>query len=54
MQTFFADITEKRRSTNVACFQNLRPGIKTPKKDEVIILGSPLGQKPQAQHIGKK
>ena len=46
MWNFFpGDITEKRRSTILASFQKLCPGIKTPKKDELIILGSSLGQK---------
>ena len=30
------DITEKRRSTTLASFQKLCPGIKTPKKVELI------------------
>ena len=37
------DIIEKPRSTILASFQKLYSGIKTPKKDELIILGSPLG-----------
>ena len=48
------DITEKRRSTISASFQKLCPGIKTPKKDELIILGSPLGPKSQADLVEKK
>ena len=51
---FPGDITEKRRSTILASFQKLCPGIKTPKKDEFIILGSPLGQKSQADLLEKK
>ena len=45
---FPGDITEKRGSTILASFQKLCPGIKTPKNDELIILGSPLGPKSQA------
>ena len=48
------DITEKRRSTNLASFQKLCPGIKTPKKVELIILGSPHGPKSQADLLEKK
>ena len=51
---FIGDITEKRRSTILASFQKLCPGIKTPKKDELIILGSPLGPKSQADLVEKK
>ena len=51
---FSGDITEKRRSTILASFQNFCPGIKTPKKDELIILGSPLGPKSQADLLEKK
>ena len=51
---FLGDITEKRRSTILASFQKLCPGIKTPKKDELIILGSPLGPKLQADLLEKK
>ena len=51
---FLGDITEKRRSTILASFQKLCPGIKTPKKDELIILGSPLGPKSQADLLEKK
>ena len=55
MRNFFlVDITEKRRSTNLASLQKLCPGIKTPKKDELIILGSPLGPKSQADFLEKK
>ena len=54
-ETFFpGDITEKRRSTILASFQKLCPGIKTPKKDELIILGSPLRPKSQADLLEKK
>ena len=42
------DITEKRRSAVLVSFQKICPGIKTPKKDELIILGSSLGLKSQA------
>ena len=48
------DITEKRRSTILASFQKLCPGIKTPKKDELIVLGSPLGPKSQSILLEKK
>ena len=51
---FLGDITEKRRSTILASFQKLCPGIKTPKKDELIILGSPLGPNSQADLLEKK
>ena len=51
---FPGDITEKRRSTILASFQKLCPGIKTPKKDELIILGSPFGPKSQADLLEKK
>ena len=51
---FPGDITEKRRPTIVASFQKLCPGIKTPKKDELIILASPLGPKSQADLLEKK
>ena len=44
----FSLVTEKRRSTFLASFQNICSMIKTPKKDELIILGSPLGPKSQA------
>ena len=47
------DITEKRRLTIVASFQKLCSGIKTPQKDELIILGSPLGAKSQADLLEK-
>ena len=46
-------ITEKRQSTNLASSQKLYPGIKTPKKDELIILGSSLGPKSQADLLKK-
>ena len=52
--SFLGDITEKRRSTILASFQKLCPGIKTPKIDELIILGSPLGPKSQADLLRKK
>ena len=51
---FLGDITEKPRSTILASFQKLCPEIKTPKKDELIILGSPLGPKSQADLLRKK
>ena len=51
---FPGDITEKRRLTILASFQKLCPGIKTPKKDDLIILGSPLGPKSQADLFEKK
>ena len=54
MICFLGDITEKRRSTILASFQILCLGIKTPTKNELIILGSPLGPKSQADLLGKK
>ena len=51
---FLGDITEKRRSTILASFQKLCPGIKTPKKDELIIHGSLLGPKSQADLLETK
>ena len=51
---FLGDITEKRLLTNLASFQKLCPGIKTPKKDELILLGSPLGPKSPADLLEKK
>ena len=54
MKLFLDDITEKRRSSILASFQKLCPGIKTPKKDELIILGSPLGLKSKADLLEKK
>ena len=55
MRNFFpGDITEKRRSTILASFQNFCPWIKTPKRDELIFLGSPLGPKSQADLLKKK
>ena len=51
---FNCDITEKRRSTILGSFQKLCPGIKTPKKYELIILGSPRGPKSQADFLEKK
>ena len=49
------DITEKRQSTIfLASFQKLCPGFKTRKKDELIILGSSLGPKSQADILEKK
>ena len=54
-ETFFpGDITEKRSSTIFASFQTLCSGIKTPNIDELIILGSPLGPKLQADFLEKK
>ena len=38
----------------LASFQKLCLGIKTPTKDELIILGSPLGTKPQADLLEKE
>ena len=40
--------------TVLASCQNICPGIKTPKIDELIILGSPLGPKPQADLSEKR
>ena len=51
---FLGDITEKRRSTILASFQKLCPGIKTSKKDELILLGWPHGPKSQADILEKK
>ena len=51
---FLGDITEKRRLTILAAFPKLCPVIKTPKKDELVILGSPLGPKSQADLSEKK
>ena len=48
------DITKKQRSTLLASFQKLCPGIKTPKKYELIILGSSLDPKSQADLLEKK
>ena len=54
-KTFFlGDITEKRQLTILAFFRKLYPGIKTPKKDELFFLGSPLGPKSQADLMEKK
>ena len=45
----------KRRWTILASFRKLCPGIKTlPKKDDRIILGSPLDPKSQADLLEKK
>ena len=51
---FLGYITEKRWLTILASFQKLCPGIKTPQKDELIILGSLLGPKSQADLLEKK
>ena len=51
---FLGDISKKRQSTILASFQKLCPGFKTPKEDELIILGSPLGPKSQADLLEKK
>ena len=51
---FPCDITEKRRSTILASFQKLCPRVKTPKKEELFILGSPVGPKLQADLLEKK
>ena len=54
MRIFFLGvITEKRRLRILASFQKLCSAIKTPKKDELIILGSPLGPKSQADLLKK-
>ena len=50
---FLNDITEKRPSTILASFQKICPSVKPPKKDEIIILGSSLGPKSQADLLGK-
>ena len=39
---------------NCSIFPKTLPGIETPKKDELIILGSPLGPKSQADLLEKK
>ena len=54
MWSFYGDNTEKRRSTFLASSQKLCPGIKTPKKVELIILGSLLGPKTQAELLEEK
>ena len=51
---FSGDINGKRRSTILAAFQKLCPGIKTSKKDKLIVLGSPLGPELQADVLQKK
>ena len=51
---FLDDFTEKRQSTILASFQILCSGIKTPKKDELIVHDSPLGPKSQADLLEKK
>ena len=51
---FPGDITEKRRSTISASFQKLCHGIKTPRKDKLIIFGSALGPNSQADLFEKK
>ena len=51
---FPCDITENQRSTILASSQKLCSGIKTPKKDDFIILGSPIGTKSQADLLEKK
>ena len=51
---FQGDITEKRQSTILATFQKFCLGIKIPEKDELIIVGSPLGPKSQADLLEKK
>ena len=48
---FLNDITEKRPSTILASFQKICPSVKPPKKDEIIILGSSLGPKSQADML---
>ena len=51
---FLGDITGKCRSTILASFQKLCPVIQVSNKDELIILGSPLGPKSQADLLEKK
>ena len=51
---FLGEITGKCRSTILASFQKLCPVIKVSNKDELIILGSPLGPKSQADLLEKK
>ena len=51
--SFLGDITGKRRSTILASFQKICPGIKTATKDEIFNPGSPLGSKSQA-HLSEK
>ena len=51
---FLGDVTEKRRSTILTFPQKICNGIKTPTKEELIILGSPLGPKSQTGLMKKK
>ena len=55
MRNFFlGDVTEKHRLKILAFFRKLCPGIRTPKKDKLKILGSLLGPKSQADLLEKK
>ena len=51
---FFGDITENLLWIILESFQNFCPGIKTPKKDELVILRSLRGPKSQADFSEKK
>ena len=48
------DVTVKRRSTILASFEKICPGIKTPTKEELIILGSSLGPKSKVEVLEKR
>ena len=54
MLTFLLVTSLKRRSTILTIFQKIFRGIKTPTKDELIILDSPLGPKWHAAFVEKK
>ena len=55
MQIFFqGDITEKQRLTIFPSFQKLCTWMKTLKKNELIILGSPFASKSSADFLRKK
>ena len=54
MKFFLGNTTEKRRLTILASFQKIGAEIKTPTKDELFVLGSPLGPKSQADVLEKK
>ena len=54
-KTFFSGTSLENADRHIlASFQKLCPGIETPKKNELIILGSPLGLKSQADLLEKK
>ena len=55
MRNFFlGDLNEKRQSTILASFKRFCPGIKTPEKDELILLCSPHGPNSKADLLEKK